>query len=365
MPGSQPEGGNQSQPTEGLNLTAALDTGQANAPNPGVTNDQGDNQGASPAPKDEAPAGETRESLLDVTRRALKELDDANAADGEGEGKGKAPDADADASAKAKDKPEAEGAADEKSDDEPLPFHNHPRWKEVQRERTELRGQVAELTPDANSFRAIQGFMAENDLSPDDVKQGFAIMAALRSDPAAAWELMKPYVDVVQAHMGQVLPDDLREKVESGLIDDDTAREVASLRQKTAFREQRAQRVQQRETAQRQEREATEATQATVNAVNQWFDGQQADPDFQSIAPYLEGEILRTQRLWAQQGKAFNTPEAAVAVSKEAYAAIRKRLAPTRQPVRTTPASSPAGSPNAGAAPRTMADAVMAALATG
>lgn len=370
MPGSQPEGsspaaGNADSGREvdtGLMAALMADVGtpaDADAPigQAGQANDQGDRQGDSPAPEDKAPADESRESLLDVTRNAVDETaDDPDGADGDA----KAADKDGEGDAK----PESAEADPSVSDEEAEPpFHEHPRWKKLQAERVELRQKVEFLEPDATKFRQIQDFMAGNDLTPDDVRQGFAIMAALRRDPAEAWELMKPIVQSVQAFVGNQLPDDIQEKVDTGLIDDETARELARLRHAATFKAERDQRqaaqVQQRQT----QEQAEAAQQARVSAVDQWFVGQQADPDFEAIVPHLEGAILRTQRAWARQGRSFDAPQDAVKVAQEAFAAVRKTLAPRRQPVRNTPSSPPPAAAPRAAQPASLMDALRASIA--
>ena len=73
----------------------------------------------------------------------------------------------------------AEGEAEAKPEEEgqseaDVPFHNHPRWKEIVAERNSLR-------EDSQSFHAITGFMQSNGLNGEEVAEGFEIMALLKS----------------------------------------------------------------------------------------------------------------------------------------------------------------------------------------
>lgn len=346
MSGSRPEadttqapGGNQD------------DGGRADSPDDrglmGAAGDQdaGDNADSPPADNADGDGQETKESLLDAIRKAVP--DEGSPPDDAGKP--------AEAAKAEGDKPADQAKADgDDGDDASVPFHAHPRWQKVLGERNDLRRQVAELEPGARIHREMLNYMDRHGLVPDEVQKGFAIMAALKTDPAAAWELMKPYVDAVQAHMGQTLPDDLRQRVDDGLVDEDTARELARARNNLALRERAAarQHEQQRTVA------AAAQIEGTVNAVNEWAVRQQSDPDYASIAPLLEGEILRLQREWSAAGKQFNTPEGAVTLSQAAYDGLRARLRPTRQLIRSTPSSSrPAAKP-----PATMMDAMRQAL---
>lgn len=310
-----------------------------------------------PADSQSAPADkpETTETLLDVTRRAAME------------GVTPAPKADdpkpTEAAADDKAAPEAgddkgEGAKQDESADAEPPFHKHPRWQEVQRDRAELRRKVEALEPDAAVHRDVLAYMDRHGLTPADVQNGFAIMAALRNDPAEAWKLLKPIVDGVQAFVGETLPDDLRQRVDDGLVDEDTARETARLRNQEALRQVRAERDAARQ-AERSGQATAEAVRATVQAVDAWVAAKAADPDHAAILPLLEGETLRLQRDWTAKGQTFHTPEAAKALMNSAYENVRKSLAPKRVPVRSTPASSPPAATTK--APATLLDAVRAA----
>lgn len=301
----------------------------------------------------DASATETQESLLDVVKNAANE--GASPAPTDSAAK---PLIEPPATTTAEAGGEAAGTTDEP--DESLPFHKHPRWQKVLGERNEARLELDTLRPAAQQHNEMLGFMERNALAPADVQKGFAIMAALKNDPAAAWELMKPYVENVQAHLGHVLPDDLRQRVDDGLVDEDTARETARLRNDAALRAARAQHDAAASTQAEQDRRSQEAVEGVVTAVNAYVAGKVTDPDNGAIMPMLEGEILRLQRAWTAQRKPFQTPAAATELTNEAYEGLRQRLRPARLPSRNTPAGSqsPGGIPQPAA---TLKDAVLAA----
>lgn len=71
---------------------------------------------------------------------------------------------------------EPEAKAEEEGDDPDaqVPFHNHPRFKQVLQERDSYKA-------DADQYRNITEFMSTNKLIGEEVAEGFEIMALLKS----------------------------------------------------------------------------------------------------------------------------------------------------------------------------------------
>jgi hypothetical protein len=314
----------------------------------------------------ETPAGETAGSppapdarpktLLEATKLAIGH---GASSSSEGEKKeGQKPNAEA-----VPGKPggaDAAAGATEDDKNKPPPFHEHPRWQEKQRQVKTLETNLAELKPRAESFDEITRYMEQNRLSTQDVQNGFAIMAALKTDPARAWQLLEPLVANVRQHLGHDLPPDLQAKVEEGSVDEATAKELARARNQTRFIEAR----QQDERAAQQRQSAAQVNAQTVNAVNTWAtQKQQADPDFAKIEPLLHGTVLQLQREWQAANKSFASPQAAVALTSEAYERVRKSLqaARPRAPV-VPPRSGNTSTAATPARPATLKDAIRAAL---
>lgn len=244
----------------------------------------------------------------------------------------------------------------------PPPFHEHPRWKAVIGERDGLKRNVAEMTPDAESFRQVRGFMEHHQLTPDEVKQGFAIMAALKGDPAKAWELLQPTIRDLGAFLGHELPPDLKAKVDEGLIDEPTARETARLRNTARFAEARNTVATQR-TQQRDQQQAGAQVATQVDAFVATKAG--SDPDYKRIEPLLAGMVRQKQAEWIAAGKSFTTVAKAVELTGEAYDAVKRHLGatvPARQAIKAVPVGN-STSTAARAAPKSMNDVVRQALA--
>lgn len=358
MTGSHPD---TNGPTEGVvsgnQADASVDFGHDAATTATNASDTaaapGQETGADTAKSPGADGADEPKTLLEATRRALDK------------GKSPAPDGENKDQAKPSDpaKP-AEGEADASKTDaeKDPPFHQHPRWQEKLRAERALKADVAALEPDAKAHRDVLGFMDANRLSHDDVRSGFAIMAAIRTDPAKAWELLQPTIKSIREFLGHDLPADLQAKVEDGSVDEDTARET------TRLRNERIQQGQREEYAQRQAEARAQADtgQAAGTAVDAWLNGQaSADPDFSHVSPLLEGEILRLQRVAQAEGKPFNTAESAVAMTTAAYANVKAnltRLRPAPQAIAPRPRSSAPAGGTTPPAPTNLRDAIRQAV---
>jgi hypothetical protein len=139
---------------------------------------------------------------------------------------------------------------------------------------------LKKLRPDAQAYRNLTSYMAQNNLSGQEAAKGFEIMAVLKSgDPGAFLRAVMPYVEQAQLAAGQVLPEDLRAKVEQGYLDEETARETAQLRHRAKTAE-----VQRDTTAQHiQAAQSHHATQEIAGALNEWEAKLSTHPDYRAM----------------------------------------------------------------------------------
>lgn len=225
----------------------------------------------------------------------------------------------ADAEAKAKEETEAE---------EKVPFHNHPRWKEVIAERDEYRGR-------AEKFDAITGFMEQNSLTPDQVTDGFEVMALMQSNPAEALKRLEEHASNLRQFLGLELPADLKAKVEEGYVDADTAAELAKTRNQTALAEAKLQDRQRQEDLRSQQAAEQSVRSEMATAVDGWIQSVQTrDPDYS----VKEAFIVDRVQVLRMQNPPRNAAEA-VELVKQAYTDATDRLkalAPRRTNVKTT-----------------------------
>lgn len=243
--------------------------------------------------------------------------------------------------------------ADKPKDDEnytDVPFHKHPRFQQVLREKKAAQA-------DATQYQQVQKFMDTNGISADEAAEGFIIMGLMKTNPAAAWDRMKPTVQALLIAAGEVLPEDLKTRVQKGELTQDAAFEVSRSRAHVNS-VNHAQSFEQ----QRRERSAkTELETSLYTAAESWeADRKTKDPNFAAKVPQLMREVAFLQR---QEGKP-GTPEGVKDQLKRAYAAIVPP--PATQPVprqRTTaPLSSMSGQKSGSpqAAPDSMLDIIRA-----
>lgn len=253
---------------------------------------------------------------------------------------------------------EAKAAETEAEDDAKLPFHNHPRFRQLIDERNSLRGP-------AEQMGKIQSFMDEAGLTPEEVAEGYQVMAMLKSgDPAQLTEAREYFATRLQAldnALGNSLPDDLQQRIDDGYLDEEGAREIARSRASEHLRAEREKVQTQRTEAEKaRDNQVAQAT-AMAEAVDGWEKQVKAnDPDYSKKAPFMEAACLAIVR---KQGKNPSNAEEAIALAKAAYEQVTnqlKTLAPPKKPTAPKPSNEgKAASP----APTSLRGAIAAALA--
>lgn len=262
--------------------------------------------------------------------------------------------------AKSENEPEA-GAEGEEDPDAEVPFHKHPRWQQMKAERDGFKA-------DAEAYQSMQSFMQASNLSGEEVATGFDVMALIKkatmgdleaAEQARGWFAER--LTVFDEMLGNHLPDDLRQKVEDGFVDEDVAKELAKERAKARNLENLRNRDTQITEAQRQ----AEAEQARVmevaRSIQAWEDGIKAkDPDYAT----KKAKLVETQvrALIQQNGTVPQTAEEARVLAESAYAAVNEQLKALLPKPRTV-APSPTGlSARVSTAPKSIGEAVRAAL---
>jgi hypothetical protein len=173
------------------------------------------------------------------------------------------------------------GAEDDKSSaidkaiaDTTLPFHKHPRWKEVTTAAKALETEVGELTPKAQKWDALDAKFQETGLAPQDVGplfDGGAMLKRAGVLPQEVTDLMKvgaalklgdrevvrqlaaPVFEAMGLTLVEVLPKDIQDRIEQGALSEDDGRRLANVefkaRQEQALRERAERRIQERDNA--------------------------------------------------------------------------------------------------------------------
>lgn len=244
---------------------------------------------------------------------------------------------------------EPEGTGGKKanaSDDANLPFHNHPRWKEVLAERDGFKD-------DATQYRVITSFMTDQGLQPDEVAEGMLVMGMMKNQPEEALKHLETHAANIREFLGLGLPADLQKQVDEGLVTEELAKETAKLRRVNEASEQRVTRDNEAREAQ-----ANQDHRASLkSAVDSWEVGmRQRDPDFASIAKLVTTQV----KLDIREKGVPRTAEDAVKMAEAAHATVKAsmgHLAPKRQATPKTPTNS-RNSTNAAGQPKTLAEAV-------
>lgn len=198
-------------------------------------------------------------------------------------------------------------------DESDVPFHKHPRWQEMKRERDTYKA-------GHEQYEQIQTFISSNRLAPEEVASGFEIMALMRSNPELALQKIAPLVESLERVLGRKLPSDLNQRVEDGVIDQETAAETARLRiaNDRATADAEAARVATQQTAMQTH---VQGIQAAVATVEQGF--QTTDPDYARKQPF----VLDRVRALIIEKKPRNSEEATEIV-RQAHREVTDNLKP-------------------------------------
>lgn len=253
--------------------------------------------------------------LLSVVRDAVKESRDVSQSASPAEGE---------------EGSEAEGAGAKKQDDEEFsdaPFHKHPRFQQLLRQRNSFR-------QDAQRYNNVQTFLDDAGLSAEEAADGLSIMGLAKTDPAQAWQKIKPWVQQILVAAGEVLPDDLNGRVQNGEMSREAAIELSRARAAQAnsaaaqsFRAQQAEKRQQAQTVSTLQTTALEWENAR----------REKDPNFDAKYEDVMKEVS-----WLIQKEGRPTDAAGVkAQLQKAYKAVNDRVRPAAPAPRAKPAIRP------------------------
>lgn len=240
---------------------------------------------------------------------------------------------------------EAEKSEEEKAkEDEKLPFHKHPRWQEIQTKlketgdrAVELESKLQETQPKIEAYERLTTFCEQSGLENDDVDTLLNVGALLKTDPAKAYEVMRPYFDQAAVAAGKALPEDLDKAVEEGAITEALAADMARLRMQQKALEARTEKTSETAHQTQVQRAATAVSSLEREMLAK-------DPDY----PAIQKDVAVYYKDWLtstiQESKKFPSEAAAVKAMKdivtERKAALAKwRPAPAAVGKPTTPTS--------------------------
>lgn len=265
--------------------------------------DNGQQDGATGADSSDAHGDNAAQDTLGIVRDVVTGREPATASPADGsEQQGTE-------QAGAEDKGEGDDYAD-------VPFNKHPRFKHLIKVRDGLKTERDAFKEDAGRYQNVQRFMDENGINAKETASAFQFMAAFRRGQfVEAWEMIKPTVQELLVRAGEVLPQDLKDEVQSGVITQERAQELARERAKTKSLE--TGRTFDQQMRDRQQNQAQ--SQALHNSAVVWArDRAKRDPQFDAKQPLLMKEVAW---LISQEGKP-DTPEGVKAQLEKAYKAV-------------------------------------------
>lgn len=234
-----------------------------------------DDADSSPATGEESSEAET----LSVVRDVVGDEEEAPAEEqaSPAEGEEAEPEAGDDA-------PEAKEQDDEDYTD--VPFHKHPRFQQLLRK-------AKTYEEDAKRYQNVQSFIDQHGLQAEEAAELLVIGGLMKTNPAEAWRRMKPAVQKVLMAAGEVLPDDLKERVQKGEISPQAALEVSRLRaQQSSMESMRAFEQQRQEQMRLQEMQ----TRLQQTAASWEQDRRAKDPNFDAKYDALLDGVYALQR---------------------------------------------------------------------
>ena len=255
---------------------------------------------------------ESRESLLDVVRKAAPRKD-AQPGPGDERGVSRSGESAAPGSAQAK---EDLGPLTQAEVDSFSP-RTRKRIDEFRAQINGLKSQIGPLEAQAQTTQALQTFLKQADIAKEDFGLVLDLAAAMRrGDFRTFLEGVAPYVKLAQESLGIQLPPDLAQAVKGGHMTADAARYTAQVRAQQQLAQGQLTRVQQ-ETTQRSHIEAVRNFQASVSsAVTEWEKGvRRSDPDYARKEPVVQ-KLLHA--VVHERGPP-RSPAEAVEIAKLAY----------------------------------------------
>lgn len=182
------------------------------------------------------------------------------------------------------DEEESHDEPEAKPDDKALPFNNHPRWKEVLKQRNEANQEVKRTRPLVEMAETLQRYCQGNNISDEDLSAALELAALSKTNMKEFRSRIQGLVDGIDFASGSRLPKDLQDKVDEGALSADYAKELAQLREKDKLSEQNS--------VQSQQRARQNNVQAVRSALNTWEESQKKlDPDYMGRREELQDKI--------------------------------------------------------------------------
>lgn len=219
------------------------------------------------------------------------------------------------------------------------------RMRYLDRGFKKFKAEAESLKPLAEQMRQIEQFVSNAGLEPKEVNAGFEMMRLMKNDPVKAYEAITPIFLQLRKLAGEVLPEDLKKKVDSGHLPEDVALELS----RTKAREAHATRQAEQQSAAARQRTEAETRQSLITAGSQalssWEDKwKQTDPDYAVKYDSVKDRIELGLANFARQNK-IPTAQEVHGLAEQARKDVEARLKPfnanRRKPIDPGPSGSP------------------------
>ena len=294
---------------------------------------------------------EPPKSLLDTVKDALAETktnEEAAASGGE-------------------QSPSSEGGTEEEQSAAPAGTEDQEGADTKQSKGKGYDARIKQLVTERDGFKERAGqwdqfsaWAKESGLQAEDLSNSLALARMVKQSPHEALTVLRAVVSDLEKQTGHELPEDLKAKVENGLIDEETARELSVGRSKVSMTEaQQRQQAEQRAAATEFQGRQELAAFIGKSVTDLEKSLESTDPDYPKIKGLVKSKVVELMHSEGVPGSAND----AVAQVKRAVAAVKADLSgvlPQRRSTNPVPTGSTPG--QSGAKPTSSLEAARMAL---
>jgi hypothetical protein len=203
-------------------------------------------------------------------------------------------------------------------------------------QRAAARSELDAMRDPAGHWQRHVQFLIENQVTPENSQAVYGILSLIhRGDWSNAAAAIRPWYELALRQAGDILPEDIQRRVDTGDLSPEDASELSRTRAAAQTAEHQRRASEQQQTVANQSRQLD----GTREAVAQWETGiSQRDPDF---ALKRVAVMRYAQAIVAERGLP-PTPATAVQWANEALGEVNKLFTAARpqpQPTRSSPSS--------------------------
>lgn len=165
-------------------------------------------------------------------------------------------------------------------------------------QRLEKHNEVEALKPKAQQFEALEEYAATNKLSMPQIAESVELAALVNQKPEEALQRLIPVIQHLMKVTGQVLPDDIQERVRLGYMGEEDARKLVKAEITAQRASETAAETARDLAAREQANEIRELQRTATEAADKWESSRKrSDPDWplksQRVGELIELEVLK------------------------------------------------------------------------